>query len=52
VPVIAKADTMTLGERDAFRRQVLAELHAANVTMFELDDILEQPAGAADELYP
>ena len=48
VPVIAKADTMTLGERDAFRRQVLAELHAANVTMFELDDILEQTAGSDD----
>jgi len=50
VPVVAKADTMTLGERDAFRRQVLAELHAANVSMFDLDDLVEQPAASgADE---
>ena len=32
VPVIAKADTMTLAERDAFRRLVLSELKACTRT--------------------
>ena len=32
VPVIAKSDTMTLAERDAFRRLVLSELKAKKVT--------------------
>jgi len=36
VPVIAKSDTMTVGERDAFRRLILSELKAARVSMFEL----------------
>ena len=36
VPVIAKSDTMTLAERDAFRRLVLAELRKHNVRIFEL----------------
>jgi len=50
VPVIAKADTMTLGERDAFRRQVLAELDAANVKIFDLDDAVGNAADAAGGL--
>jgi septin family protein len=44
VPIIAKADTMTLGERDAFRRLVLSELRERNVRLFELCDPSE--AGA------
>lgn len=36
VPIIAKADTMTLAERDAFRRLVLAELRQHNIRIFEL----------------
>lgn len=38
VPVIAKADTMTLAERDAFRRLVLSELKANGVNLFPLGD--------------
>jgi septin family protein len=37
IPVIAKADTMTVAERDAFRRLILAELRNAGVRIFELD---------------
>ena len=38
VPIIAKADTMTLAERDAFRRLVLGELRANGVRIFELSE--------------
>ena len=36
VPVIAKADTMTVGERDSFRRLIASELRACGVKVFEL----------------
>lgn len=38
VPVIAKSDTMTLAERDAFRRLIIAELRANSVRIFNLSD--------------
>ena len=38
VPLIAKSDTMTLSERDAFRRLVLSELRACGVKIFQLCD--------------
>uniref|UniRef100_A0A7S0KYJ2 Septin-type G domain-containing protein n=1 Tax=Coccolithus braarudii TaxID=221442 RepID=A0A7S0KYJ2_9EUKA len=37
VPVIAKADTMTVAERDAFRRLILSELRSCGVRIFELE---------------
>eukprot|EP00967_Tisochrysis_lutea_P023503 scaffold26942_cov27-Tisochrysis_lutea.AAC.2 len=37
IPVIAKADTMTVAERDAFRRLILSELKAKGVKIFELE---------------
>lgn len=43
VPVIAKADTMTLAERDAFRRLVVAELRACGVKTFQLSDMSSAP---------
>lgn len=38
VPVIAKADTMTVAERDAFRRLIVSELRANGVRIFQLED--------------
>ena len=38
VPIIAKADTMTLAERDAFRRQVLGELKQCGVRIFQMNE--------------
>lgn len=37
VPIIAKADTMTLAERDAFRRLVLSELKQSGVNIFKMN---------------
>lgn len=37
VPIIAKADTMTLAERDAFRRLVLSELKQCGVKIFQMN---------------
>ena len=55
VPVIAKADTMTLAERDAFRRLVLHELKATGVKIFQFSDAAApvaapKPAGAKASL--
>lgn len=44
VPIIAKSDTMTLAERDAFRRLIISELKAQNVKIFQL---CEAPSAAA-----
>jgi len=49
VPIIAKADTMTLAERDAFRRQVTSELKASGVKIFAME---EGPTPAATTLLP
>ena len=38
VPIIAKADTMTLAERDAFRRLCLGELKKAGIELFQLHE--------------
>jgi len=48
VPIIAKSDTMTLAERDAFRRLILSELRASGVKIFQLSDT----AVAAGPLTP
>ena len=37
IPVIAKADTMTVNERDAFRREILSQLRKSRVRIFELE---------------
>jgi len=46
VPVIAKADTMTLAERDAFRRLVLAELKTNGIKIFQMAEMPSAPAKA------
>jgi len=48
VPIIAKSDTMTLAERDAFRRLILSELKASGVKIFQLIDspVASTPSGA------
>mmetsp|Transcript_6663 Transcript_6663/g.16127 ORF Transcript_6663/g.16127 Transcript_6663/m.16127 type:complete len:409 (-) Transcript_6663:122-1348(-) len=42
IPVIAKADTMTIAERDAFRRHIVSELEAAKVDCLQFS-ALNQP---------
>lgn len=37
IPVIAKADTMTVNERDAFRREIFSQLRKSRVRIFELE---------------
>lgn len=46
VPVVAKSDTMTLAERDAFRRLVLAELREKHVQLFQLSGPAEPAVNA------
>ena len=44
VVVVAKSDTMTLAERDAFRRLVLAELREKHVQLFQLSGPRSRPS--------
>lgn len=39
VPIIAKSDTMTVAERDAFRRLIISELRACGVKTFQLCEV-------------
>eukprot|EP00123_Amoebidium_parasiticum_P009037 comp19181_c0_seq1/m.21885 comp19181_c0_seq1/g.21885 ORF comp19181_c0_seq1/g.21885 comp19181_c0_seq1/m.21885 type:complete len:382 (-) comp19181_c0_seq1:428-1573(-) len=50
VPVIAKADTLTLDERDDFKARVMEDLEAAGVRVFPfaLDDDDEEDKGVVD----
>ncbi|VDD89926.1 unnamed protein product [Enterobius vermicularis] len=38
VPVIAKADTMTRGELDAFKKQILKEINEQNIKLYNFPD--------------
>ncbi|KAL1512073.1 hypothetical protein AB1Y20_005346 [Prymnesium parvum] len=52
VPVIAKADTMTLAERDAFRRLVLSEFKLHGVRIFQMVDLSAPTKGVPPVATP